>query len=356
MDKKFDLDDISLVPIITSDINSRKECNPYYPNFDTLTTDDILLIDSLPIMASPMDTVVNTDNSYIYLLNNIIPCIPRGEKVKNDLSIYNFHSFGLSEIEKQLQETPSMEEKEHKFYNYKNILIDIANGHMQRLITVVEILKDKYPSILLMVGNVAHPLTYKRLAEAGADYVRCGIGTGNGCTTSANVGVNYPIGSLIYECRKIKDEDNLNTKIVIDGGMKGYKDIIKALALGADFCMVGSLFNKAIESAGDNYLFNIKVSQSTAKYFWKKGLPIYKKYRGMSTKEVQKKWGRAETVTSEGITKYQKVEYDISGWVLNFKDYLCSCMSYCGARTLDDFIGKVEWQFITNNSFKRFNK
>jgi glutamate synthase domain-containing protein 2 len=267
-----------------------------------------------------------------------------------------FHSFGLNEIETQLNDYKIFILKNNSFYQYPNILIDMANGHMSRLIEIVKEIKEKWPSINLMVGNVANPLTYKNLAMAGADLIRLGVGTGRGCTTAANVGIYYPIGSLIHECKKIKNEFDLKTKIVADGGMRCFDDIIKALALGSDYILCGSIFNKTMQSAGFNYLYGIKIPYDVARVLWKWGLPIKKKYRGMSTKAVQRKWGKTKLVTSEGITIYQKVEYNLSQWVENFEDYLKSCMSYCGAKTLEEFIGNVEWEFISYNSLKRFQK
>lgn len=352
--KKFDLKDIAIVPTIVSDIGSRSECKITYND------------GFLPLMTAPMDTVVCNENANTYILNDIIPCMPRGEFIstsnKCDSPYHHvFQSFGLGELEEQLDKFDNLELNnaiiiEKPFYNYKSILIDIANGHMQRLIDVVKRIKADWPKIRLMVGNVAHPLTYKNLALAGADYVRCSIGTGAGCTTAANVAINYPIGSLIHECYKIKKDSNLETKIVADGGMQGYDDIIKCLALGADYIMIGSLFNKTMQSSGTNHLYGIKLSYDIARRLWKWGLPVKKKYRGMSTKAVQRKWGKTKLVTAEGITKYQKIEYNLPQWVENFQDYLRSNMSYCGAKTLEDFIGKVDWEFITFNALKRFQK
>ncbi len=349
--KKFDLKDISIIPSIVSDIDSRSECKAMYKD------------GFLPLMTAPMDTVVCKENAHTYVLNDVIPCMPRGEyldienKCASDYHVA-FQSFGLGELEEQLNQfdISSIESLPNAFYNYTNILIDIANGHMLRLYHIVKRIKKDWPKIVLMVGNVAHPLTYKNLASAGADYVRCSIGTGAGCTTAANVAINYPIGSLIHECYKIKKESNLSTKIVADGGMQGYDDIIKCLALGADYVMIGSLFNKTMQSAGTNHLYGIKLHYDIARRLWKWGLPVKKKYRGMSTKAVQRKWGKTKLVTAEGITKYQKIEYNLPQWIENFQDYLRSNMSYCGARTLDEFIGLAEWEFITTNALLRFNK
>ena len=120
--------------------------------------------------------------------------------------------------------------------------------------------------------------------------------------------------------------------------------------------MLGSLLNKTMQSSGSNHLYGIKLHYDLAKTLWKWGFPVKKKYRGMSTKAVQRKWGKTKLVTAEGITKYQKIEYNLSQWVENFKDYLKSNMSYCGAQNLDEFIGKVEWLYITYNAFLRFKK
>jgi hypothetical protein len=129
------------------------------------------------------------------------------------------------------------------------------------------------------------------------------------------------------------------------------------LVHNSDYVMIGSIFNKAMQSAGFNYLWGIKIkSYSIAKILWKWGFPIKKKYRGMSTKAVQRSWGKTRLVTAEGITKYQKVEYNLSQWVENFRDYLRSAMSYCSARNLQEFIGEAEWIFITDAAIKRFKK
>jgi len=299
-----------------------------------------------------MDTVVSEKNYINYIDNGIIPCLPRGlaDKYLIRNSQY-FVSFGLREIEDAVDNHDTI------LNHYPNVLIDIANGHMSKLVSLIKSIKRHYPDINLMVGNVANPETFANLAMAGADYVRCSIGTGAGCTTAANVSINYPMGSLISECRKQKTQLGLyNTHIVADGGMRNYSDIIKALALGADYVMIGSLFNKTIDSAGFNYLHGIKLGDKMAKTLWAYGFPVKKKYRGMSTKAVQRSWGKSQLVTAEGITKYQKVEYSLAQWTENFKDYLKSAMSYCDAKKLDDFVGYAQYVFITESARRRFDK
>lgn len=181
------------------------------------------------------------------------------------------------------------------------------------------------------------------------------------CTTSANVAIHYPMASLIQECAKYKSLFQKPTKIIADGGFRNFSDIIKALGIGADFCMLGGIFNKTLESCSQNYMkdihgqFNV-VDYNKALNSFLTGMPVYKYYRGMSTKEVQRSWNKSELKTGEGITKYNQVEYTLSGWTENFIDYLKSAMSYCGCRSLQEYCGNVEFIKISQNAFSRFNK
>jgi len=186
------------------------------------------------------------------------------------------------------------------------------------------------------------------------------------CLTTKQSGVGHPMASLIHEVRNEKllyvldHKDDIDFKfppaIVADGGMKDYSDIIKALALGADYVMIGSIFNKALESCADNYLYGIKLNKKIGEYLFDKGFPIKKYFRGMSTKEAQKAMGKNTFKTSEGVVRYRKVEYHLYGWVENFQHYLRNAMSYADAKTLEDFIGKVEIIQISKSAYDRFNK
>jgi len=211
--------------------------------------------------------------------------------------------------------------------------------------------------LTIMAGNVASPEMYEQYCMSDAiDYVRLGIGNGNACLTTQQTGIGYPMASLIIECNKIKNKFVNPTKIVADGGMKKYADIIKALALGADYVMIGSLFNKALESASPNYWYNFKLPNILAEYLYENGYNIHKEFYGMSTKKAQKEMGNTNIKTSEGVVRKQKVEYTIYQWKDNFESYLRSAMSYTYSHNLSEFIGLVEYVQITENSFLRYNK
>ncbi len=353
-DTKLDFHDLRVQPAKISNIDHRVEINPYYKLNDKTSRE------YLPIFTAPMDTVVDFNNAYQFLDNKIHTVMPRGESL-GDLGGENFfQSVGLDEfIEKYLNVSP---EGLHDILpiHARHVLIDIANGHMKKLHDAIRKAKSIYGKhIVIMAGNVANPKTFKILSKAGADYIRIGIGNGNACLTTKQTTVGYPMASLIMECKKVADTMKKPAKIIADGGMKDYSDIILALSLGADYVMVGSLLNKALESCGDTYLFGfIKIKPTTKFAYWafSKGWKITKKFRGMSTKEVQKKWGNKTFKTSEGIVTKRRVEYTLKQWTDNFEDYLRSTMSYSDARTLAEFIGEAEIIKISDKAYKRFDK
>lgn len=349
----FDFDDILIQPAKISNIRSRSEINVKLEN------------GMYPLMTAPMDTVIDEMNYSLFKQNGIIPVLPRTKNPNTEFIENGFLSYSMVDFEKLfLEETIKTNET-------MMVLIDVANGHMSDLFKLVNKSKFKYGDKLqLMVGNVANPDTFYEYVKTDVDYVRIGIGNGNGCLTTVQTGIGYPMASLISECHKIKTKLResrpfIKTKIVADGGFKKYSDIIKGLALGADFIMLGSILNKCLESAGETtkrrdstlggYDIVNQYSQETLDMF-NVDIPIYKIFRGMSTKEVQKNWGKEILTTSEGIVKKQQVEYTIEGWVNNFESYLKSAMSYTDKKKLHHFIGGVFYNYITLNAFKRFDK
>jgi len=340
-DALFDFDDVLIIPSTFTKIRSRKE----------------ITINYLPLMTAPMDTVINTKNADIYQKLGIVPIIPRIQTPDNSWhSTDKFFSYSLEDFERiflSREKICSPDKQPIK------ALIDIANGHMEALYTVAKDAKKIYgDDMILMVGNIANPETYAKYCHTNVDLIRIGIGNGNGCLTTVQTGVGYPMGSLIYECSKLKKRYGCSL-IVADGGFKKYSDIIKGLALGADYVMLGSIFNKALESAGETTIENgdiIDQYSENAKNLFDVDIPLYKTFRGMSTKEVQKELGKNDLQTSEGVIRRNQVEYTLDGWVKNFESYLRSAMSYTNKKELSHFIGRAEIKLITQNSFRRFDK
>lgn len=367
---KFDFDDILIVPSEVNEINSRSEIKVTYDNVLPLHTK------KLPLFTAPMDTVINVNNNKLFIEQGINTIIPRTSFITNGITdinkilemiSFNWVALGLSEFTYVMEHLNSLEEsvKERDFY----VCVDIANGHLKKLHDEISKWISIFPKLHTMTGNVANPQTYKLLSEIGVEYVRVGIGNGSGCLTTQQTAIGYPMASLIEECYKISCEIDTPAKIIADGGFSKYSDIIKALHLGADMVMLGGTFNKALESCADTYMGNIKhetwtepgkrIDQYDEIYadMLKHGTRIFKKFRGMSTKEVQSQLkSQTDIKTSEGITRMNQVEYTLEGWTENFRDYLASAMSYTNCETLEKFIGMQQYVLITNNALERFRK
>jgi IMP dehydrogenase/GMP reductase len=359
MNAKLDFDDILIVPEMVTSINSRSE----------ITVRDEHGF--LPIFTAPMDTVVNTYNMGTFLDNGIRVCLPRiATPTPNHYSVNEnvFCAYSLSDFQTIfLGDSFTNPRKTYA-------LIDVANGHMPAVLQTIRQAKAKYgDNMCIMVGNIANPETYRLLSDAGADFIRVGIGNGGGCLTTQQTGVGYPMASLIKEVKYISERVTNPAKIVADGGFKKYSDVIKALALGADYVMLGSILNKSLESAGENYVQLKEGDDYTSYSEFRNSLSyslsttsslndlmadglLYKKFRGMSTKEAQQSLGNKTLKTSEGIVTYHRVEYTLKGWVENFEHYLKSAMSYTDSINLHNFIGEVDVIQISENSFKRYNK
>lgn len=331
------LKEITIIPAKISDIDSRSECNPYYGEL-------------LPLFTAPMSAVVGVNSWKDYMNNKINPIIPRNTPIEKRLNFLSnttmFVSFSLGEIQQQFID------KDYTDYNGQfHILIDIANGNMKKMFDLVKQLKEIYEDVVIMAGNIANPETYEKYCQLGIDYCRVGIGGGSGCNTSTFTGIHYPMGSLLKKCNTIKETyKNLSvqnvglnpTKIVADGGIKGYSDIIKCLALGADYVMCGSVF--------------AKMKESEAKIFESLKGDKYKKFYGMSTPKAQIELGGDGSKATEGNETLIPVEYTMKEWIDNFESYLKSAMSYCGKRTLEEFVGKVKTEVMSGDSVNSINK
>lgn len=376
------LDDVSIMPAKISHIEHRSECSPYWYN------------DMLPIFTAPMSSVINLGNYKKFQENKINTILPRtlsfDERLSN--SLHTFIAVGLDEFENRILDLDIDDGEQIK------VCIDIANGHMSKLLDLCRKAKEKFgDKILLMVGNIANSETYFEYYKAGIDYVRVGIGGGNACLTSVQSAIHTPMATLLSEIHSVKIRIMSGQfagelpikelpKIIADGGIDSYDKIIKCLALGADYVMCGKIFAQCEEACGEklqkflysdgtykylnyydsikakvyidraDYTSNIFTSKQSAKtsinttpepYPISAFNEIYRNYYGMSTKKAQKEMGKENFHTSEGVERMVKVEYSLSGWIENFIDYFRSAMSYCDSYSLYEFQKKAKVITIT---------
>ena len=359
-DIKYSYRDVTIVPAKVSEIEHRKDCNPFYPS------------GTLPLFTAPMDSVVGLENYELYEQHKIIPIIPRTVSLEQRLEVAKtgrWVAYSLDEFEKIFTVQNPGE-------GYK-ALIDVANGHMKKLYTLVKKAKALNPNLTVMIGNIANPETDEECCKAGVDYVRCGIGSGECCITSSATKIHFPLASLISEIVEKKQSLQWSgsykkfTKIIADGGVRGYSDAIVALALGADYVMIGSVFSKMLESSGqiffrykdyekenDWYPLNWDIyfnRYKSGKFYdfneyWKgtseigdhwRPIELKKEIYGMASGKGQIAIGGKKTKTSEGIIKTIPIEYTMDSWTENFISYLRSAMSYTGAKDLNTFINKT---------------
>ena len=347
------LNEYVIIPAIVSHINSRSECS---------ITD---CYGKLPLFAAPMSSVIDDKNYKTFEDQGVNTIIPRNIDIQRRLELMTevFCAFGLDEFEEYFLNNTRTEEK------FK-VCIDVANGHMDRLITACSNAKIKYRNrLILMAGNIANPKTYSVYARAGVDYVRVGIGNGNVCTTSANSGIHFPMGSLLEYIKKEREALNFTDckhrpKVIADGGFTNFDQINKALALGADYVMLGRLFVECEEACGevyDEFKAHDRWTEEDKKHLIydtiAKGYKVrLRYYYGMSTKKAQKEFGKKGNKTSEGIIKSVYVTTTLSSWIDNFASYLRSAMSYTNCTNLEMFRTLVKVEKITPTAFQIYFK
>lgn len=345
----YGLDDICIVPAKKSSILSRSECKPYYIGSTRFSS-----FKTLPIFVAPMSCLTNTENiqklAQVRLTEPgnseqfaaIRPILSRGSSFEDRIEYLRqgyWAAFGISELlkieERFKQESPWC----------LHICIDVANGHMRSIFDAVERLKSVFADhVSIMVGNVANPETYREyLTTECVDYVRLGIGSGNVCTTSVQTGIHYPMASLISDCKKIANsyESVCNVPaIVADGGFNRIDQCVKALALGADFVMLGRIIAQSDEACGkvfvkqgDEFVPESEVDSV--------GCSLYREYYGMSTKKAQREFNpdrpESELRHSEGLETFVPIKYSLTEWLQDFTHALKSSMSYTGHKHIESF-------------------
>ncbi len=220
------------------------------------------------------------------------------------------------------------------------LVIDTAHGHSKGVIGVLRAVKEKYPHIDVVVGNIATGDAARYLVENGADGVKVGIGPGSICTTRVIAGVGVPQLSAVYDVAKALA--GTDVPLIADGGIRYSGDIVKALAAGAHSVMLGGMLAGVEESPGDTIIYNGRK---------------YKSYRGMGSLEAMEKGSKdryfqgnetdAKKLVPEGIAArvpYKGLLYEV---VYQMLGGLRAGMGYCGAADIEA-LHNAKFTRITN--------
>ncbi len=206
------------------------------------------------------------------------------------------------------------------------IVIDSAHGHSKNVIETVRMVKAKYPDLQVIAGNVATGEATRDLIEAGADAVKVGIGPGSICTTRVVAGIGVPQVSAIMDAYAVAKE--YGVPIIADGGIKYSGDMTKAIAAGANVCMVGSIFAGCDESPGTFELFQGRK---------------YKVYRGMGSIAAMENGSKdryfqqdAKKLVPEGVEGRVAYKGTVEDTVFQLMGGLRSGMGYCGTATIEE--------------------
>jgi IMP dehydrogenase len=202
--------------------------------------------------------------------------------------------------------------------------VDVAHGHHVLVKETLQDLRNVFAdAVHIMAGNVATLEGYNDLVDWGADSVRCNIGGGSICSTRIQTGHGVPGLQTIIDCAK----SDRGAPIIADGGIRNAGDIVKALAAGADFVMLGSLLAGTDEAPGD--VINTRRGK-------------FKAYRGMASKDAQIEW-RGKTASLEGIATTIPCKGPAADVLEELSRGVRSGFSYSGARTLGELQAKAKF-------------
>ena len=358
MEKLLELDDITLLPAVTNDGNPGEK-------LDLAVIDEVDSTKSLPIFTSPMEAIVGEHSWNLWNTSGIRPVIPRTESIELRLQLCHvvFASFSIAEVNKYFIATRQQ--------GGLHICIDCGNGHDTNVLNTCFNLKKVYgKAVLVMGGNVANPETYSQYSKAGFDYMRVGISSGS-LVDKEKYGFHYPMASLLLDFQRFKRTGGLAlkpVKIIADGGIETPADVLKAIALGADYVMIGKQFAKIIEAEGTLYQKNknpgtgeyetVEVGNQE-RYYGKSGVEIKangftRPYHGNTTIEIQarragysnaEEWKKHNPVVkvSDSAWVWVDVDTSLAEWFDEFQNCATYGFTLAGANNWKEFKEKIRY-------------
>lgn len=321
MDNVFDYEDIQLIPAKCI-VESRSEC-------DTSVTLGGHTF-KLPVVPANMQTIIDenvamklAENGYFYIMHRFNP-EKRADFIKNmqDRNLIASISVGVKEEEYSFVEELAVNNLVPEF-----ITIDIAHGHSNAVIRMIQHIKKHLPNSFVIAGNVGTPEAVRELENAGADATKVGIGPGKVCITKIKTG----FGTGGWQLAALRWCSKAATKpIIADGGIRTNGDIAKSVRFGASMVMIGSLFAGHEESPGETIEIDGK---------------LVKEYFG-SASEFQK----GEKKNVEGKKMYVEHKGSLKDTLTEMQQDLQSSISYAGGNKLDA-IRTVDYVIVKNSIF-----
>ncbi len=314
---------------------------PSYNHWESRKVVDVSITDktgklslALPVMTSNMDTITETNMANYIGAKGGIGVMHRFMPIEENVRMFKacshdtFVSLGCTEEDLQRAEA-LRDAKADKF------CVDVAHAHAKYVGRTLKNIRDLLgKETCLMAGNVATYAGADYLASCGADIVKVGIGGGSVCTTRIKTGFGVPNLTAVKDCSRV------DRSVVADGGIRNPGDIVKALAFGADFVMIGSILAGTRPTPGEVISKTLEDGRESR----------VKMYRGMASNEVHDEYhgGLADWKTAEGISvevEYRETEDAILADIIGG---LRSGLTYAGAATIQELQRKLDYVRVTS--------
>lgn len=323
--KALTFDDVLIVPA-RSDVRSRRD-----PQLTSKLTKNISI--ETPIISANMDTITEYEMALAMsslggagILHRFISAEEQSQQAQK------LKEAGVKVIAASVGVGEEFKSRAQKLITsgVNVITIDIAHGHSIQMIETLKWLKDQYPQIEIIAGNMATPDAARDLIEAGADAIKVGIGPGSMCTTRIITGCGVPQLTAIALCAEIAE--SYGVPVIADGGVRTSGDMVKAFAAGASTVMLGSMLSGTIESPGE-----IKNGK--------------KQYRGMASRSAQDSWrgGVPEGMAPEGEATQVNVKGHVKDVILEVAGGIRSGMSYVNATSIAEIREKAYFMEMSAN-------
>ena len=306
----------------------------------------------VPIMVSNMDGVATFEMATAMKKHGVITCLKKSysaeaivEYLNKDNPEFPYAAITLGIKKADMDKLMSIYQMlGSDFRKLKFVCIDVANGYIDNFVKFVSKVREMFPSLIIFAGNVATPELTEDIIRAGADVVKIGIGPGSVCTTRSQTGIGYPQLSAVMECSEAAHR--LGGLIIADGGCQTPGDIVKALAAGGDFVMLGGMLAGHDEGTDETNYTEDREKYPDVQFHGMSST----KANGIHHGGMQK--GRASEGRVVSIPPRGKVENTMD----NIKGCLRSAMTYIGALDIEDIPNCATFVRVNNQLNRVFEQ